>query len=236
MEALAEVSKVVTGAEEYSFEKLLEIYQLALGRDKKTNFVRGDIALEITKRSEEAKEKNPEKDLIKEFLSLTGENEKSFVVRRWVSRSYPPGPMRELLVHWTHYRTAAKTENPIYWLQKAHDESWSVATLIEEISLAKAEKKVEVGYICDCGCGAKIEKDSIIGLSGVSKHKLLFSSKKCVINYLQSETLVDNIGIRDIPEEDIQKEFNMDNYSGGTSNLNWGDLEIKHEEGPFSKI
>lgn len=195
--------------EDYTFEELTSTYALILSRDKKANFARGDLAREVTRRDTEAKKKDSKADVIGEFLRETGENSESFRVRRWVAEKFPMGPLRDIPVPWTHYRVAAKTDDPILWLNKSHDEGWGVDKLKAEIIAAGVKQEVESGKLCACGCGSTLPDPpiTVTHMDPTQKGRQLFATPRCVRDYANGLILVDGEQLETSTAGDQEEEL-----------------------------
>lgn len=183
MEAQSEVvstdAEEVVEAKDLSVSQLSSIYQQTVEGEKKTNWTRGEIAVEVLDRHN----KDKKAKLLQSFLSATGESRSAFYQYGWVYKAFKDTKVRDLpgLV-WSHYRAASGAENPSDWIVKAHDNKWSSKKLIDEIEAARAETRVENGMTC-LECDAKVDKTSMIVITA-ERHRNFFCSKACGAKWL----------------------------------------------------
>lgn len=154
-------------------DELAERYSGQLNGDIGSNWVKGDTALEVTRLAGENGE------IIDRFLSMTNETASAFKQYRWVAGVFSDEVSRSIRgITWTHYRTAAATNDPIGWLYRAHDERWSVKRLKAEIEAANDATRVELGVEC-AYCGERIPDADFMCSFRYARHKYLLCSLEC---------------------------------------------------------
>src|SRR5258708_40167545 len=96
-------------------------YSTIIRNERGDLFLKGDIAIEISKLDKaEGKEKG-NSNILDDFLNATNESKSTFYQVKWVSSKFEDLATRTLPgLIWTHYRWAAGTSDPQVWIKKAY--------------------------------------------------------------------------------------------------------------------
>lgn len=173
------------------FEALTTKYLEIMKNEASDNWVRGDIALQITDAQKKLAEQGKRVNYIKDFLLATGESRSHFNQYRWVSSVFDTQDRGLPGVSWTHYRTVAGTDDPKHWVKEASNNKWNVKKLRDEVCIKNAITKIQTGI--NCAQCQSVLTNSFCELlvheidpttNNISKARKLLCSKKCVSDWL----------------------------------------------------
>lgn len=159
------------------------------------NWLLGDIAVEVHRIHRAARKLDKTTDLMTEFLTIIGENQRTFYVRRWVAVKFPKDRRAHPGLEWTHYRAAAGAKDPTAWIQEASQKNWTTRQLMEAIAAAKVAPGRGRKVTCDNLCGWQGARGQAILVEGAEIETRSFCSLTCLNDYytlfLSEEDILD---------------------------------------------
>jgi len=155
-----------------------------------SRWLRGDLvvgAVELFKPSEEAERLGIKarpgrwgRDVIDLMSWSTGEPRWMLEACRRTAEAFPL-ESRGYGLRWEHYKVAALSEEPHYWVKRALSEGLSVSQLKRTMEEAAALTDAKTGYTCKVCCSPVGQKEGIFCRSGGVLS--IFCSRKCLVDY-----------------------------------------------------
>lgn len=133
-----------------TWEEIISAMMTALSTEGISNWTLGDLGNEIERTFGTNQDQFGNTPLAKAAITI-GEKPSSLRQRTWVSCTYPDRSRRKTGLSWTHYRSAASSDDPMGWINKAVDNNWTVTQLEAELKAAGEMKAVALGSCAVCG-------------------------------------------------------------------------------------
>ena len=199
-----------------SLEELAQAYVRADQEELSNVWLKVEIAAEVELRDNNERETNKGESKIAEtFISTTKEAASTYRQYVWLGQKYPDVTSRKIPVTYTHFRAAAKTEDPMGWVTKAYENNWSTRAMIQAIDEAKAAVDTPAGALCACGCGLNAPNNSPPTISGLGdKRRYVFATIPCLLRFaaqwkvsMEATTYMENVTPVEVENLSISKDI-----------------------------
>lgn len=164
-----------------SEEELVSIWKSAKDIEDTTQWTLGDIAQEAIRAARKNDPNLTEKSILEAFALATGDEYSTMRTYAWVSKVYANKAIRKTGLSWSHYRTAAKTDEPLVWLELAVDQHLTTRALEHLIKEAGGATLIE--SLCCSKCNAPLPEHGVIVVYRDGKREAAFDKDACALTY-----------------------------------------------------